>query len=201
MEKAIVTIDWDLLKDISYSSELGKSLKNTLRKFDKEELFDELNNMIMYFTEKATKSVLKEENRIKSIHSCNLKYHKYFPTTPVEKAFNDILGIRIIIDDYSVFDEIKLPKCTKVADMRNGKAKDDGYRAIHVYYQLDHFHYPIEIQFVTAHDRQFNEWLHVYLYKYTSDLSVGVKLREMYELGLIQSKDQFREEMNRICVI
>ena len=113
----------------------------------------------------------------------------------------ELLGIRIVIDNYSVFDEIKLPKCTKDADMRNGKAKDDGYRAIYVYYQLDHFHYPIEIQFVTVYDKQFNEWLHVYLYKYTLNLSIGVKLRKMYELGLIQSEDQFREEMNKICVI
>ncbi|MBQ3601144.1 MAG: hypothetical protein II992_08115 [Lachnospiraceae bacterium] len=66
---------------------------------------------------------------------------------------------------------------------------------------MDHFHYPIEIQFVTVYDKQFNEWLHVYLYKYTLNLSIGVKLRKMYELGLIQSEDQFREEMNKICVI
>lgn len=33
--------------------------------------------------------------------------------------------------------------------MSHGKANDDGYRGVHVYYQLDNFHYPIEIQYNT----------------------------------------------------
>ena len=201
MENSITTINWDALKALSYPSKLGKSLANTLRKFNKEEIFKELNKMIMHYTEHATKDVIKEGNRIKSIHSCYLKYEKYFPSTPVEKAFNDILEIRVVLDDYQAFDNMKLPACTKAADMRNGKAKDDGYRAIHVYYQEDHFHYPIEIQFVTEHDKKFNEWLHIYLYKYTSDSSIGIRLREMYEQGLIQTEERFREEMKKICVM
>lgn len=31
-------------------------------------------------------------------------------------------------------------------DLRNGKMIDDGYRAIHLYYQRDNLAYPIEIQ-------------------------------------------------------
>lgn len=37
-----ITIDWNMLDNISYQTQLGKSLKNTLRKFDKEALFDEI---------------------------------------------------------------------------------------------------------------------------------------------------------------
>ena len=49
--------------------------------------------------------------------------------------------------------------------MTKGKAIDDGYRGVHVYYQKSGRHYPIEIQFNTLFDRQLNNWLHDYLYK------------------------------------
>ena len=110
----------------------------------------------------------------------------------MEKTFNDILGIRIIVDDYSIVDDIKLPNCVKIADMRNGKANDDGYRAIHMYYQKDHYHYPIEIQ--------FNEWLNLFLYKYVSDSSVGVQLKSLYDAGVIVTENDFRKEMHKLCV-
>ena len=196
-ECSIITIDWDLLCSISYRTRLGKSLKNTLHKFDKDELFEEIGDMIDYFTEIATDEKIKYENRIKALHSVSLKYDKHFPNTPVEKTFNDILGIRVIVNDYSIVDIIEFPETTRVADMRKGKSQDDGYRGIHVYYQKDHFHYPIEIQFVTSFDRQFNAWLHTYLYKYVDDLSVGSILREKYENGQIISEEQFRKEMNK----
>lgn len=44
--------------------------------------------------------------------------------------------------------------------MSFGKAYDGGYRGIHAYFQIDGFHYPIEIQYNTYYDRQFNNWLH-----------------------------------------
>lgn len=44
----------------------------------------------------------------------------------------------------------------RVADMSSGKAKDDGYRGVHVYFQLSSFHYPIEIQYNTYYDCQLN---------------------------------------------
>ncbi len=191
----LITIDWNLLNDISYRSNLGKSLKNTLRKFDKEELFEEIANAISYFIQ--NESQLNDEHRIKSLHSCVLKYEKHFPSKEVEKVFNDILGIRIIIDDYSILDKMMFPEQTKIADMRYGKINDDGYRGIHIYYQKDHNHYPIELQFMTAHDRQFNEWLHIYLYKYVDNNKIGAALRRAYEEGLIQTEDDFREEMKK----
>lgn len=192
-----LTIDLNMISNLSYRTQLGKSLKNTLRKFDKEELFDEINNLIFYLTERE--SDIPHEHRIKSLQSCNLKYDKYFPSIEVEKVFNDILGIRIIVDSYDVVDAIEISENIKIADMRNGKANDDGYRAIHMYYQKDHFHYPIEIQFMTSKDRQFNEWLHIFLYKYVSDNSIGVQLRNLYDNGVIVSEEDFRKEMQKLC--
>ena len=191
------TIDWNTLERISYRSQLGKSLKNTLRKFNKEELFDEINSLILYFTEHE--NIITHEHRIKSLQSCNLKYKKYYPSVEVEKVFNDILGIRIIVNDYTVVDNIILPDGVKIADMRNGKANDDGYRGIHMYYQKDHYHYPIEIQFMTLKDRQFNEWLHIFLYKYVSDNLIGVRLRRLYDNGIINTEEDFRKEMQNLC--
>lgn len=191
------TIDWNTLERISYRSQLSKSLKNTLRKFNKEELFDEINSLILYFTEHE--NIITHEHRIKSLQSCNLKYKKYYPSVEVEKVFNDILGIRIIVNDYTVVDNIILPDGVKIADMRNGKANDDGYRGIHMYYQKDHYHYPIEIQFMTLKDRQFNEWLHIFLYKYVSDNLIGVRLRRLYDNGIINTEEDFRKEMQNLC--
>lgn len=195
----ILNIDWNKLNNLSYRTKLGKSLKNTLRKFDKEELFEEINNLIFYLT--SCESDIPHEHRIKSLQSCHLKYNKYYPSTEVEKVFNDLLGIRVIVDSYEAVDSIDLPEGVKVADMRNGKAKDDGYRGIHMYYQKDHFYYPIEIQFMTPRDKIFNEWLHIFLYKYVSDNSIGVKLKSLYDNGVIVSEEDFRKEMQKLCVI
>ncbi len=191
----MITIDWNLLDNLSYRTQLGKSLKNTLRKFDKEELFDEIEAIIEFLVENEER--ITNEHRVKSFQSCLMKYDKYYPSTQAEKAFNDILGLRIIIDDYSLLDVLELPECVKVADMRNGKANDDGYRGIHLYYQKDHMHYPIEIQFMTTRDRTFNEWLHIYLYKYVTDNAVGREMRLKYESGLIKTEDDFRKEVHR----
>ena len=123
-----ITIDWNMIDNISYQTQLGKSLKNTLRKFDKEALFDEIDSLIMHMIENEEN--IKEEHRVKSLQSCYLKYDKYFPSTQIEKVFNDVLGIRIIVDSYDVVDNIKLPDFVKMADMRNGKANDDGYSCL-----------------------------------------------------------------------
>lgn len=199
MNNMLITIDWERLNSISYKTQLGKSLKNTLRKFNKEELFNELNSLISYFTDIVTEETVPYSNRIKSLQSCLMKYNKYYPAAEVEKVFNDLLGIRIIVDDYSVVDELEIPENVRLVDLRKGKANDDGYRAIHMYLQKDHNHYPIEIQFMTPTDRQFNEWMHIYFYKYVSDNSVGKHLRELYENGEILNEDQFRKELAK-CV-
>lgn len=58
--------------------------------------------------------------------------------------------------------------------------------------QVVHVFYPIEIQ--------FNEWLHLFLYKYVSDSSVGVQLKSLYDAGVIVTENDFRKEMHKLCV-
>ena len=196
MEEIFQKISWEDLENLSYQTRLGKSLKNTLRRFDKDQLYQELRDMIVYYTELAKQ--IPYENRVKSILSCEIKYNKYYPNTEVEKVFNDILGLRIIVDNYDLIDSLEFPVGSKIADMRNGKASDDGYRGFHVYLQKDHFRYPIEVQFFTPRDKLFNAWLHDLTYKYIDDARIGRCLRKLYDQGEIETKEDFRKELEHV---
>lgn len=135
--------------------------------------------------------------RIKSRDSILLKYNRYYPDHQARKVFNDILGFRAFCTSY---DEILKfdPKQFRIADMSMGKAEDDGYRGVHVYYQKSNKHYPIEIQFNTLFDRQLNNWLHEYLYKKDYQIEVGQILRQKYEMGFIKNENQFKEVLNNV---
>ena len=118
----------DVLRQLSYQSKLGKSLKQNLHHFDKDEL--------------------------------------------------------LTTSESSVF---------RIVDMSKGKANDDGYRGVHLYYEADNFHYPIEVQFNTYFDRQINNWLHSFLYKKNYPNKVGQRMREQYENGKVRSREEFEE--------
>lgn len=135
--------------------------------------------------------------RIKSLDSILLKYERYYPDHQVRKVFNDILGFRAFCDNYDDVLEFKSEQF-RIADMSKGKAIDDGYRGIHVYYQKSGRHYLIEIQFNTLFDRQLNNWLHDYLYKKNYSVQIGKIMRNKYENGLIRNEDEFKEELKNV---
>ena len=83
-----------------------------------------------------------------------------------------------------------------VVDRSLGKSIDDGYRGVHLYYQLDNYHYPIEIQFNTLFDRQLNNWLHDYLYKKGYPDETGAEIRKRYEKGKIRNLTEFEETLS-----
>lgn len=87
---------------------------------------------------------------------------------------------------------------SNVLIVRFSNEKDDGYRGIHVYFQLSGSHYPIEIQYNTYYDRQFNNWLHKYIYKKDYDDSVGKQLRNLYESAKILTEQEFKEELKHV---
>ena len=122
---------------------------------------------------------------------------RYYPDHQTRKVFNDILGFRAFCDSY---DQIldKDSSQLRIADMPSGKAIDDGYRGVHVYYQKSGKHYPIEIQFNTLFDRQLNNWLHDYLYKKSYPIETGCIMREKYESGLIRNEHEFKEVLNNV---
>lgn len=186
-----------ILDELSFESQLGISLKKNLHYFEKEPLLEELIYMSKWLDKQDILDDISLDYRIKSRDSILLKYNRYYPDHQARKVFNDILGFRAFCTSY---DEILKfdPKQFRIADMSMGKAEDDGYRGVHVYYQKSNKHYPIEIQFNTLFDRQLNNWLHEYLYKKDYQIAVGQILRQKYEMGFIKNENQFKEVLNNV---
>jgi len=110
-----------------------------------------------------------------------------------KQCFNDVLGFRLRFDEYpEVF-----PEYFRVVDLRNGKKEDDGYRAIHLYYQRDNKAYPIEIQLWCGKDYYFNIWSHQYVYKY-KNAEIGRRLYQEYQAEVIQSEADFVRRLKEL---
>ncbi|MBQ1566518.1 MAG: hypothetical protein IIZ80_01355 [Erysipelotrichaceae bacterium] len=187
----------DILEKLSFPSKLGKSLKQNLHYFDKESLLTELTEVTEWLSEQVVLDEIALDFRIKSIDSIELKYERYYPNRQVRQVFNDILGFRAFCDDYSEL--ISLDSALfRIVDMSKGKANDDGYRGVHLYYQKDNFHYPIEVQFNTLYDRQLNNWLHSFLYKKDYPDEIGRQMRLCYEKGLVRNKEEFEEVLKNV---
>lgn len=188
----------DLLKSLSYKSDLGISLKKNLHYFDKDTLVAELIKINEWYDEYIELHELALDYRIKSIQSALMKYNRFFPDHQARKVFDDLLGFRSLCDNYDDVLDLAYIDGLRIVDMTKGKANDDGYRGIHVYFQMSNKHYPIEIQYNTYYDRQFNNWLHKYIYKKNYDDYVGQRLRKLYENAKIQTEQDFKEAMERV---
>ena len=187
----------DILDKLSYKSNLGISLKRNLHYFTKEDVMNEMKKFTGWLIENETISELALDYRIKSIESISSKFDRYYPDHQMRKVFDDILGFRAFCDSYDDVLKLDFPNI-RIADMTKGKANDDGYRGVHVYYQRDPNYYPIEIQFNTLYDRQLNNWLHDYVYKKNYPLSVGKELRKQYENGKIKNLEEFEEVLQNV---
>ncbi len=185
---------------LSYRSELGIGLKKNLHYFDRDKLLEEIIKVNEWYDAFTELHEFALDYRIKSVQSAMLKYDRYFPDHQARKVFNDLLGFRSLCDSYD--DVLRLQEIPelRIADISKGKANDDGYRGIHAYFQLSSHHYPIEIQYNTYYDRQFNNWLHKYVYKKNYDDSVGSRLREMYECAKISSEQGFKEVLSNVLL-
>lgn len=91
----------------------------------------------------------------------------------------------------------EFPEDFRVVDLRKGKQIDDGYRAIHLYYQRDSLVYPIEIQLWCGDDYQFNIWSHTLAYKYVDGV-IGAELYKKYKSRQINSALEFRTELENL---
>lgn len=187
-----------LLSSLSYRAAPEISLKRTLKSVPKETLLTDIYSMSEWLDEQETLSTVAVDYRIKSVDSIDKKYDRYIDSElQIRKVFNDVLGFRGFCDNYADILSLSGPGF-RVADLSKGKANDDGYRGVHVYFQKDGHHYPIEIQFNTFYDRQLNNWLHDYLYKKDYPSQVGRILRENYEQGKIHNVSDFQEVLNRV---
>lgn len=188
----------ETLENLSYKSELGINLKKNLHYFEKDALFKEIIKVNEWYDEFYELHNLALDYRIKSVQSAMLKYKRYYPNHQARKVFDDLLGFRSLCDNYEDVLVLKSIPELRIADMSAGKSNDDGYHGIHVYYQKDGHHYPIEIQYNTYYDRQFNNWLHKFIYKKNYKNEVGLQLRKMYENAKIQSERDFKEALEYV---
>ena len=186
------------LEEISYHSQLGINLKKNLHYFDKQGLFQELNQVNEWYDSCNLLYDIATDYRIKSVQSARMKYERYFPDHQARKVFDDLLGFRTLCDNYEELLNLKMSKYIRVADMSEGKSMDDDYRGVHAYFQLSNYHYPIEIQYNTFYDRQINNWLHKYVYKRMYNNDVGCILRKEYEDGRIRTEKEFKEVLDRV---
>lgn len=189
----------EVFKSLSFQNNLGRSLKNNLKSFPKSAIIDEISAAAPWYDHKEEFDFLALDYRVKSRESAERKYDRYVDANrPALKVFDDLLGFRSLQDSYDEILKAETPKGIRIVDMSNGKAFDDGYRGVHLYYQMDNMHYPIEVQYNTYFDRQLNNWLHKYLYKKDFAAKIGQQLRAKYEAGEIRNEEKFKEVLNHV---
>ncbi len=185
----------EILDILSYKTSLETSIKQlSLRKVDIDIIIKDIMDY-SHFVRSKDEFLFLKNKRLKSIQSAFIKYKKNIKGQgcKVSQCFNDILGIRICLEDYpDIF-----PDYLRVVDIRKGKKTDDGYRAIHLYYQKDGYHYPIEIQLWCGKDLDFNIWSHTSTYKYLNP-EVGLELRTLYDEKKINTQKEFEEMITMI---
>lgn len=187
----------ETLDILSYRSTLGQSLKQiSLRSTPLKTILDDIAKYRSGYID-----VLIQENligsRFKSDDSIIRKYEKTLRTRGgFKQCFNDVLGFRLRFDEYPE----KFPDYFRVVDLRQGKKIDDGYRAIHLYYQRDNLAYPIEVQLWCGKDYAFNIWSHQYVYKYKMP-EIGKILYREYSSGIIRTEQEFLARLQKLEAI
>ncbi len=180
-------ISKEILDELSYKSTLGRSLKQiSLSKTSVETIVNDIGRYRSSYMD-----ILIQENlvgsRFKSDDSIYRKYEKVLHAGGgFKQCFNDVLGFRLHFTSYPM----EFPDYYRVVDLRQGKVVDDGYRAIHLYYQRDNMAYPIEVQLWCGEDYRFNIWSHRWAYKYQKP-EFGKALYELYRQGKIENEEQF----------
>ncbi len=184
----------EILDELSYTSTLGQSLKQiSLSKTPLDKIIQDIGKYRANYVD-----ILIQENlvgsRFKSDDSIYRKYKKTLNNHGgFKQCFNDVLGFRLHMEEYPT----QFPDYFRVVDLRNGKKEDDGYRAIHLYYQRDNLAYPIEIQLWCGNDFRYNVWSHRHIYKY-DDVEIGKEMYDLYSKNQISSEEEFIDCLNRL---
>lgn len=184
----------EILEELSYTSILGQSLKQiSLSKTPIDRIIQDIGRYRANYVD-----ILVQENligsRFKSDDSIYRKYEKTIRNKGgFKQCFNDVLGFRLHLEEYPT----EFPEYFRVVDLRNGKQTDDGYRAIHLYYQRDNRAYPIEIQLWCGTDFQYNIWSHKYIYKY-DDADIGRAMYQLYVDNKIHTEWDFVEKLEEM---
>ena len=177
----------ETLDALSYRSTLGRSLRQiSLRAMPLETILEDIAKYRAGYIDALVQENLTG-SRFKSNDSILRKYEKTLRANGgFKQCFNDVLGFRLRFEEYPA----EFPDYFRVVDLRNGKRVDDGYRAIHLYYQRDNLSYPLEVQLWCGDDYQFNLWSHKYVYKYQAS-EIGKRLHQEYAEGTLRSEQDF----------
>lgn len=187
-------ISQEELNILSYESTLGQSLKQiSLHSTPLDKILEDVDS----YRRNHLRVTIQENiigSRFKSEDSILRKYEKTLQTGGgFKQCFNDVLGFRLKLEQYPA----KFPSYFRVVDLRDGKKIDDGYRAIHLYYQRNNLAYPIELQLWCGKDHDFNAWSHRHTYKYKKP-EIGAKLYEKFEAGKITSEADFLKYLKQL---
>ena len=184
----------ETLDALSYRSTLGRSLRQiSLRATPLEIILEDIAKYRASYIDALVQENLTG-SRFKSNDSILRKYEKTLRNNGgFKQCFNDVLGFRLRFEEYPV----EFPDYFRVVDLRNGKRVDDGYRAIHLYYQRDNLSYPLEVQLWCGDDYQFNLWSHKYVYKYQAP-EIGKRLHQEYAEGTLRSEQDFLNRLREL---
>jgi putative GTP pyrophosphokinase len=183
----------EMLMELSFESGFDKSLANlSVREVSVSDVVSLIRRFAEYMQSRV---VLLNglEYRIKSDESAVLKYNKYvLRGAKIGLVLNDLLVIRIHCKTYPT----EFPPFFKVIDLRSGKERFDGYKAVHLYFQASNRHLPIEIQLWDKRDGTFNDYSHQVGYKVTPD-NVLAAARLAYDAGRIKSLEDFQNTIQQ----
>lgn len=171
----------------------GLSLNKQIREYEESVFLNDLLEARRETIRKLQKTVLRTEHRVKAKDSILAKLKRKSQDFRINRIFNDILSIRILVYSYPFFSSI--PDYFRIVDYVNDVKRQSGYRGIHIYYQENKNQYPIEIQINSFSDRLFNDWMHIETYKKDVANHIQEKLRGEYETGRISNIKDFRREL------
>lgn len=113
------------------------------------------------------------DTRIKARNSIEYKIYRYIQEhsdgeIPINKCFNDLFGVRIILDNYIEYEKIKeyINNRKSSLKLKCIKADKKEYIATHIYFKKDNFTFPWELQVWSKSNRDNNFISHA---KYKQD--------------------------------
>lgn len=113
--------------------------------------------------------------RVKSQNSIEIKMQNYktekhaFGKIPINKCFNDLFGVRVILEDLLTFNEIQtFIKTTYKDKYKCINSSKFEYKAVHLYFRENNYSFPWELQIWNKEDAACNLISHKkYKQKYT----------------------------------
>lgn len=110
----------------------------------------------------------KIEHRIKRPNSIQDKIHNYTHTErhcggkqPINKCLNDLLGIRVIFDEEVSFNVLQsFIEQNNYTSLKATDSTKNDYKALHIYFKQDNWHFPWELQVWCSKDAENNRKSH-----------------------------------------